>query len=331
MLTIPRYFHPVHVGQDGGHQDGALHNPNPTEIAIEETNTISDARRDLIVSIGTGLAPPLDRHSSKSYLCRMLRTCSGLRLLRCVRRAVSEAWDAEQVHQSVLRWLAALDAHSVERYYRLNLLMPDGLPPLDDVSCMESLMEDVNRCSDVQYLPDIKAALLASCFFFELDGLPTYGDEGRYACSGTIRVRGNPTHVMQLAQTVDLGLIQFVKGNETLGHLQPRDAVCRMCKKFHQPVHFSVPDLEGSTVISLRLRRGATHRISGFPQTMNWFIAKQSLDYPFSLDIAPSASALCHSSPVIRPLEIRKRRTERRTRSATSKRRRTGSEQQTWI
>ena len=331
MLTVGSYFHPVQIGQSSRYQDGGLHNPNPTDIAIEESSAVSDARRDLVLSLGTGLPPPLDSSAPKPYFFRRSRDCSGLRLMRGARRAVSNAWDAEKVHQAVLRWMNALDPLSTERYHRLNLVASEGLPPLDDVGCMESLMHDAERCSDVQKLPEIVAALLASSFFFELDGMPTYSSNGQYMCRGTVRVRGNPKHVMELARTTHAGRIQFVKGTDELGDLQLGDSLCAACGRFHQRVRFVVPELEGSTLISLRLGRGATYRISGFPQSVNWFIAKQGLDNPFAHAVAPAASTLCHSPSSVEPVVARKRRTERRTRSTTSKRRRTGFEEKAWI
>ena len=329
MLIVDRYFHPVQVGQDHKYQDGALRNSNPSDIAIEETKALNTPR-DLIVSIGTGLPPPPDVRSPKAYFCGLLREWSGLRLLRGACKALSERWDAEQVHQAVSRWLAALDTHSAERYYRLNLVVPKGLPPLDDVGCMGSLMHDVERCSDVQKLSDIKAAFLASSFFLELDNMPTYGDGGRSMCNGTIRARGDPKHILELARNSHVQRIQFVKGNEKLGDVQLDDALCTACNRFHQSVQFSVPEREGSIVIALRLARGVTHRIAGFPQSVQWFIEKQGLDDPFSVDTVSISSNFCHSACRIKPLTIRKRGTEHRTRSV-AKRRKTDSEQQTWI
>jgi hypothetical protein len=192
-------------------------------------------------------------------------------------------------------------------------------------------MHDAERCSDIPKLPQIIATLLASSFFLELDGMPTPGSDGQYMCNGTIRVRGNPRNVLELARTTYAGRIQFIKGADELGDLQLEDPLCTACGRFHQPVRFSVPELEGSILISLRLGRGATYRISGFPQSVNWFVAKQSLDNPFAHAVAPAASSPCHSPSRVKPLAARKRGTERWTRSTSSKRRKKGFEEQTWF
>ena len=315
----------MRIGQHGAYQDGGLRNPNPTGIAMEEITEVfeSKTRRDLVLSLGTGLPPRTTSPEDSCFRSRLM-DCSGLRFMRWSRERLREALDAEVVHQEVSRMFNALDSPSIARYHRLNLELPDGLPRLDDATSMESLMAGVEHCRDVSKLSEIKMALIASSFYFELDGPPIRGRDGQYRCSGAIRIRGDPEHVCELVRTVHTGRVQFAKNHEDVAELQLAEKQCIFCRRFNLPIKFAVPELDIHVTISIRLGADQGHHISGFPQTMGWFITQQSLDDPFSRPCYPTDACVCRQ---VKPLMIRKRTSSTCTVSPAGKRRRTRVEQ----
>ncbi|TKA52200.1 hypothetical protein B0A55_13006, partial [Friedmanniomyces simplex] len=73
------------------------------------------------------------------------------------------------------------------RYFRLNVQFGGQEPRLDDIGAMEKLSQDVNLSKNDQQLTEIKLALLASSFFFELKRAPKFDASGFYICQGEIR------------------------------------------------------------------------------------------------------------------------------------------------
>ncbi|KAK0360036.1 hypothetical protein LTR94_028899, partial [Friedmanniomyces endolithicus] len=80
-----------------------------------------------------------------------------------------------------------LEKDAEHRYFRLNVQFGDQEPRLDDIGAMEKLSQDVNLSKNDQQLTEIKLALLASSFFFELKRAPKFDASGFYICQGEIR------------------------------------------------------------------------------------------------------------------------------------------------
>jgi len=304
----------VSIGRHGVFQDGAMRNPNPTGIAMEEITELYDrkTRRDLVLSLGTGLRPPDTSLRDWTY-SDLLIDCLGLRLVRWSRERLREALDAEVVHLEVSRMFKTLDSRSASRYHRVNPELPDGLPRLDDAASMESMMAGVQHCYDVAQLSEIKMSLIASSFYFELVGPPTRGRADQFRCSGAIRIRGDPQHVCELVRTVSTDLVHFIKNKENVANVQLEEERCSSCGRFNLPIKFTVPEIESNVTISIRLGVGQEHHISGFPQAMDWFITQQRLDDPFTHPCYPPDPCPCR---MIR----RKRPSSRRTLESSGKR-----------
>ncbi|KAK5163070.1 uncharacterized protein LTR77_011005 [Saxophila tyrrhenica] len=271
----------------GSHQDGAMRNPNPTDIAVEEsTGHIWPCRprRDLILSLGTG---GLLRTDAPSYPTSRGPSSKRVvsRIYRWGTKTLMATVDPETVHQKVLKML---DPTEKSRYFRWNLMLSDTLPSLDDASSMDFLTQQTERCVPQGKLRDIKIALVASSFFFELDGPPARNDGGSYDCTGTIRIRGEPARVLELVRSVHSGKIPIFKNAESVDDdLRLRE--CFVCKRHVQRVAFTVDDLTIPFNLKLGLGRAGEHAMSGLPQTMQWFVDQQGLHDPFT-DILPHVS-----------------------------------------
>lgn len=334
LLIVNSYFHPVRIGKLGQLQDGGLHNPNPTETALEVSAHYWGPRvaRDLVLSIGTGHPSRFPSPQDLSFPGSAM-DCAVLRLIRYWRASYSDAIDAETVHERVERMFRALEppAHTplhLRRYHRLNLELADGVPPLDDVGSMGHLMVQVARGTGPTTFAPIKLALITSSFYFELDGPPESDDSGRITCKGAVRMRGNPAHVLSLVRDVHTGPVQFVKDDEDLAECQLERRICPTCQRFDQPISFSVAKRTDPVTIGIRFGKEQGYRISGFPQDVEWIVKQQRLDDPFCLP--PSNSSRCCLRSRTCPRSSRKRTVSSFPKRA-SKRRRTQRMSQSWL
>jgi hypothetical protein len=308
-----RFFGPASVGNDGMHQDGGLRNPNTTDISIMEASTYwHNTRNDFVLSLGTGSgpqsAPPPDGRFRNAALGRLLHW-SQARLL--------EAIDGEDIHQRVWNSMDEVDR---ERYYRWNLPFENGLPRLDDIQRIDDLRKLAVSYPCGEIMTDVKTAMLASSFFFELRRLPTYCSDGTYLCEGTIRIRGDPGLVLKLLATLTTERVEFVrKGEEELGEIQPIDGICQQCRLFSQQVQFRVRGHDDCHAICLKLGKDREHRISGFPQNMAWFCEQQGLYDVFSAHHASRKYCPCHESTKLSRLDNRKRKRSSQDRNSANR------------
>lgn len=321
MLTANRFFSPASIGNHGRFQDGGLRNPNPTDIAIAESSLIwrEETRIDLVLSLGTGL-PSADDHDSAPSMHGRIWNNTLMRLFRWSRSRLLEALDGEEVHRKLDE---TLDETTLARYIRWNPKFADGLPRLDDLRSMDHLRDVVKSSPYDDEVLRIKTAILASSFFFELRGIPKYCRNGTFLCEGSIRIRGDPFLLLELLNSFDSECIEFVKRRiepakseraklvekgVVLGGVDVSDGICSRCGLFNQKVKFNIRDLEEESAIYLKLGRGREHRISGFPQKMDWFCEQQGLHDVFSSPRASSCTCICRRSLEVRPLlTLRKR------------------------
>lgn len=136
---------------------------------------------------------------------------------------------------------------------------------------------------------ELVGALLTASFFFELDALPEYCN-GMYRCEGRICLRNHSYGVVQaLARTLP-GEAVFMNDDGYLATFDGIHSVCSQCHRFRKSVAFHVPNMESPVTIYLKGNGTPKGRISGFPQTMRWFIRQQKLDAAFgAVDEIPRA------------------------------------------
>lgn len=307
MLTVfCRFFGPAPVGNDGMHQDGGLKNPNTTDILIAEGSAIwHKTRNDYILSLGTGKGPGKKATSTPPSEGR-IRNGALARLLHWSQAKLLEALDAEDVDERVQK---SLDKDDGPRYFRWNPEFGDGLPRLDGIKSIHDMRERVKSYPCDKILTDVKMAMLASSFFFELRRLPKYCSDGTYMCEGTIRIRGDPNLVLELLATSNTECAEFVRRGEELAEVLIKDGICPQCKLFSQQLQFRVRGHDDCHAICLKLGKGREHRISGFPQNMAWFCEQQGLYDVFSAQHSPRANCPCHETTELAALDSRKRKT----------------------
>ncbi|KAK0836741.1 hypothetical protein LTS02_018082, partial [Friedmanniomyces endolithicus] len=263
-------FSPLSLPDLGTFQDGALRHNNPVNIALWEASRIwaRYTQKDVVLSLGTGTGPdavspqrtstrPSFRDGFIPRLCRSFLT--GL--------------DGEMTWRHLLNHLEKDAEH---RYFRLNVIFADHEPRLDDITAMEKLSSDVISNKDDQQLTEVKFALLASSFFFELKRAPKYDSSGFYICQGEIRVRGDHTKIFMALRKMSAATMEFHKGSVPLGKFEHLKDICSGCYRFRKKVCFFVR--RPAEVIALTMTMGDSRRnISGFPQVASCFAQQQHL------------------------------------------------------
>ena len=259
MLTVfCRFFGPAPVGNDGMHQDGGLKNPNTTDILIAESSAIwQRTRNDFILSLGTGKGPGTKATSAPPSKGR-IRNGALARILHWSQEKLLLALDAEDIDERVQK---SLDKDDGPRYFRWNPEFGDGLPRLDGIKSICDMREHVKSYPCDRILTDVKMAMLASSFFFELRRLPKYCSDGNYICEGTIRIRGDPNLVLELLATSNAECAEFVRRDEELAEVQIMDNICPQCRLFSQQVRFRIRGHDDCHAICLKLGKGREHRI----------------------------------------------------------------------
>lgn len=288
------------------HQDGGLRNPNTTDILIAESSAIwPKTRMDYVLSLGTGKGP---KKKAASAFPSEVKTRNGTlsRLLNWSQARLLEALDAEDIDKRVKK---SLDEDDRPRKFRWNPVFVDGPPRLDGIKSMHDMRNHVKSYPCEEMLADVKVAMLASSFFFELRRLPRYCSDGTYHCEGTIRIRGNPKLVLELITASGAECAEFVRRGEELAEVDIAKGICPQCQLFSQQVQFRVRGHNDTHAICLKLEKGREHRISGFPKSMAWFCEQQGLHDVFSTQRPSRSPCSCHDTVKLVELDTRKRRT----------------------
>jgi hypothetical protein len=258
--------------QDGAMAGGGKHN-NPINLAVWESRCLwPSLKPDVVLSLGTGTrdaGPP---------------QTTGVRNIwkdgwaPRVKRSVESAFDGQHAWGTLWNHL---DDQARQNYFRLNLAFPGSEPSADDADCME----DLARCVQVQpcgrgQRDDVLSALLISCLFFELDGMPRY-ECGFYYCTGFIRCKVRSHALIKALLCTHAKDIDFYDGNHHLGVKISLDDICTACYRYQRPIQFLKRSLEDPIELSVHWGDTCHRKLSGMPHTLSSLIDKQSLDSPF--------------------------------------------------
>lgn len=174
-----------------------------------------------------------------------------------------------------------LDERSREDYFRFNISLSDVEPALDNTDQMEGLRETVHlQAHSVQDCVNTASALLISSFFFELTALPQY-DLGFYRCQGTIRCRLKSDVMVRSLTNLHPSHLEFVTDTENLAPFSGNADVCCLCHRYCRKVEFYIRHPSDLMTVYLQIGLQKRRKISGFPQTMQWFVKQQNLDAVF--------------------------------------------------
>ena len=174
-----------------------------------------------------------------------------------------------------------IEEGSSKHYFRLNVSLHET-PAIDDVACMERMRNSVHFEPDAAgERTELALALLTGSFFFELDTIPRF-EAGLFRCEGSIYCRNNIYAVIATLTNMNGARLNFTNDNGFLADFGGISAICLQCKRYRKKVVFYVTELiESFTTIYLGGGEWPRRRISGFPQTLQWFIRRQRLDAAF--------------------------------------------------
>ncbi|GAA93247.1 phospholipase, patatin family protein [Aspergillus luchuensis IFO 4308] len=269
--AAPWFFRSKHLPGIGVLQDGGVRANNPHGIAQEECRIIwpSAQAHDLLVSVGTGYVPPAEEATDPAqHGCSSLQDKAPFRLWRAYNS--SPCMDGVEAFKEGLNHVP----HPLRtRIFRLDHALAD-LPRLDDVTRVTELAKEPYTVPD-----ELVRAVLATCFFFELDEGPTRAP-GQYVCRGSVLcARREPRRIFERVLVEFPGTELQTGRGEHLGRLDDDDG-CMVCGYYRKKVRFHVASLDEEISIMLKGSSGQ-QPIGGFPATVRQFLHLQQSDAVF--------------------------------------------------
>ncbi|EAW11464.1 patatin-like phospholipase family protein [Aspergillus clavatus NRRL 1] len=251
-------------------QDGGVRANNPMGIAQEECRMIWPSRRihDLLVSVGTGYTPRTEDTGDPPG--RQFPAGWGpVRLWRAYNSSPCmdgmEAYREGRVHVP-----PSLRSNTI----RLDFALDGDLPRLDDVGKLEELAALPFTVPD-----ELVRAVLASCFFFELDTPPSRAD-GQYRLHGSILCARTQSRRIVDRVLVEFPGARFCSGRDhSLGRVD-NDNGCLFCGYYRKQVTLSVPSLDEEIMIALA-SPAQQRLIGGFPKTIRQLLHDQQAEAVF--------------------------------------------------
>lgn len=265
-----RFFKPHAVGKIGLCQDGGLLHNCPSDIAHWETRFVWPNKPhdpDFALSLGTGT---LSSSEDKSGI-------ASRSLLR-----IFDGWKQWlNAQKGYARYINSVPLESRSRYHRLNIQFHGPEPGLDDALKIPEMKTAVSNTvkQDQGRMNAVLDAIMASMFYFELDGLPAIR-RGELYCSGHIYCRADlQTDGLRYLYTKlqDTSSWFLIQGN-------PVKCVERIPKSlppFKRKVCFRVNHDDEVITISIRGITRTSISISGFPTTLRQLVRCQRLDSVF--------------------------------------------------
>ena len=260
-----RLFKPAYIASLDSFQDGGLQHNNPLELALWECPKIwgPDITPNVLLSLGTGKED--DLRSPKAPDFRHILNDGFIPRL-C--RSFMSSLDGERAWKNLAN---RLDRESRGDYFRLNVLFVGDEPRLDDVGRIEELRNSVHlEPEGPRDRKRIALAILVTSFYFELSSMLIF-ELGKYLCTGVIRCRNSPRAVLHSLNKHYGTQLELITAAGTLGMLTSQD-VCSVCHLYCKRVHFYVHHLEEVVSIQLRVSGLERRKLSGFPNSMEWFL-----------------------------------------------------------
>jgi hypothetical protein len=264
FLSFFSFFKPIKIG-DQEFWDGGLGFPNPIELATWEAKRIwsENTVHDITLSLGTG-----EVIKGKSNVKRSSHS---------ILRLWASFMDFLDGHTRSRDMTNCLSEQHRKDYFRLDTQLSSPIR-LDDVENLQSQKERIHL-NPLCQLTEVATALLVSNFFFTLDQ-PSCYQGGFYYCQGSIRCRINPKDVFNALGELHASTLQFVIESEVIGDCSIAN-ICAACCRYRKQVSFFVRQPKDIVSISLQGKQSFQRKISGFPNSIQWFEVQQGFHSPF--------------------------------------------------
>lgn len=144
---------------------------------------------DLLLSVGTGFDPiPKPEGDREGRRTRAKRGALEFAktVLKIATQQIESSLNCEQTWSDFHRSIQIQDEDKAAKYRRLTIQFPNNLPRLDQVDQMEWLKQTTESfCSNNPLIDDIATKLIASLFYFRLDGASQVTQAGKkWICEG---------------------------------------------------------------------------------------------------------------------------------------------------
>ncbi|KAK5102797.1 hypothetical protein LTS08_003597 [Lithohypha guttulata] len=190
--AAPRIFRPYTHGPTGQtFMDGGIYYNNPIEVALREHRLVWPNNRpegpDVLLSLGTGYTG-----ARKARLADPPSLGIVSHFKQMLKIAVDHVKSSQNSEEQYRSTYDRVPNNLKARFPRLTILVPEGLPKLDDVSAISDLKtvtrENLNsRWSEIR---GIANRLLASSFYFEpMSGTTRKNDDHSISMTGSIKCR----------------------------------------------------------------------------------------------------------------------------------------------
>lgn len=144
---------------------------------------------DLLLSIGTGFDPTPkpdgDRQGRRTRAKRGALEFAKT-VLKIATQQIESSLNCERAWTDFLSSIQMQDEDKAAKYRRLTIQFPNNLPRLDQVDQMEWLNQMTESfCSNNPLIDEIATKLIASLFYFRLDGASQVTQTGKkWICEG---------------------------------------------------------------------------------------------------------------------------------------------------
>ncbi|KAK5094383.1 hypothetical protein LTS08_008602 [Lithohypha guttulata] len=271
-VAAPPYFRPKQLRGHEPVQDGGLRANNPSEQALWELSAIwpGHARPSLVLSVGTGYhdTPPHKLATQSAWRSRgMPRIVRSFMMSPCLHG--QNSWKA---------LLNRLDHSARKSFIRLNLEFEDEEPALDNAAEIPSLRARAESC----YIDVVlsQTSIWASAFFFELTGRPQLFC-GYYICHGVILCKFEDARQLLRAIRKAYPLHQLAVGTQGLVEFGTAGDYCGECGLFQQRIRLETKTLLTPVDVALHYDTHTRRHLSSFPNSIEWFVARQSASGEF--------------------------------------------------
>lgn len=269
FLNIRSLFPAINLSI-GSFQDGGLKHNNPIGIGIGESRHIwpENSSMDVVLSLGTGTT------DGQSQINPHYRHRINDGFIPRLYRSFMSSLDGEHSWKDMIN---RLDDTTREDYFRFNIEI-NGSPDIDNITRMDEWRDTVRQQSTaLARCEEVVSALLVSSFFFELEKPPEY-ERGFFRCDGFIRCRSNCNNVVKAVERLCDNEMEFLLDSGVVAIFEGRNDICRWCQRYRKKITFYVRHPSDQVTLSLRMGEHSCRRLSGFPQTMEWFVKMQELD-----------------------------------------------------
>ncbi|KAL4817214.1 patatin-like phospholipase [Aspergillus spinulosporus] len=268
------FFPPIDIPGIGSFQDGGLQDNLAADIAHRLSRQIWPTRKNpaRLLSLGTGIAPRATNLSPQFH--HVFR--DGF-----IRRGFDAWMSSMDTEFNWSKMWGQLENGLKPDYLRLNVPLPDGSCAIDAVELMEEYRNLVLlHPGSARMAREAATALLAAQFYFELDSLPE-DTVSPFWCRGIIHCRGHANSVVSQLQHLYPDGLFLTTDTEKIGPLADGKQLCGFCGRYRQHVSFIAAHSGVEVNIYLKNQAKKRWRISGFPDSVASFGAKQHLHSPF--------------------------------------------------